>query len=112
MGETDKGGVGETNIQEGKKTSVEAIAYTNNDADNSSKEINWYAGLINLVFTVFATANRVDNSNLASFKKTSLAAIISIFDKFITIFAFFVNITLAKKPNIYKFNAFLFDANS
>ena len=84
----NKGGVGEANIEAGKKASAGAITSTNKSIDGSSKVIDQHIGLANLAFTTLTTANYADNSNLTVLEKTPLGATTSTSDKFFCYFCY------------------------
>lgn len=107
----DKAGVSRANIEVGKKAGAEVVVRTDNSTDSGNKITNQYTDLTSLAFAALAIINYANNFNFAILKEISLDAVISTSNKFLPTFGVLANITLKKKPNIYKSNLFLFTTN-
>ena len=107
----DKTGVGRANIEARKKAAVEAIASTDNSADDDNKVTDQHTGLAGLAFAALAAANCADNSNFAVLEETPSSAATSTSDKFLATFAALANTTLERESKVCESNPFLFAAN-
>ena len=106
-----KVGVGEANIEAGKKADAGAIASTDNSVDGSGKVTNKHTGLVDLMFAAFAVTNCLDNFDFAIPEGILLGAAIFTSNQFLATFATFANVTLKKKSKMCESNPFLFAVN-